>query len=158
MQRLQAFRYALIPSGQQRRDMGRFAGACRFVFNQALALQQQRHEQGLKNLGYAELCRQLTRWRHSAETPWLQQAPTHPLQQSLKDLERAYTNFFVGHARAPRFRKKGRHDSFRYPDPKQVRLDQAGNRIFLPKLGWVRYRNSREVLGTPSSTPNRVNT
>ena len=151
MQRLQAFRYALLPNGQQQRDLGRFAGACRFVFNQALALQQQRHEQGLKKLGYAELCRQLTRWRHSDQTPWLQQAPTHPLQQSLKDLERAYTNFFAGRARAPRFRKKGRHDSFRYPDPKQIRLDQAGRRIFLPKLGWLRYRNSREVLGAVKS-------
>lgn len=44
-------------------------------------------------------------------------------------------------------KKKGRHDSFRYPDPKQIKLDQAHNRIFLPKLGWLRYRNSRDVLG-----------
>lgn len=36
-------------------------------------------------------------------------------------------------------------DSFRYPQG--VKLDQANNRIFLPKLGWMRYRNSREVLG-----------
>ncbi|WP_345370250.1 transposase, partial [Paenalcaligenes hermetiae] len=39
-------------------------------------------------------------------------------------------------------------DSFRYPDPKQIKLDQGNSRIFLPKLGWLRYRNSREVLGT----------
>ena len=147
MQRLQAFRFALVPNGQQQRGMGRFAGACRFVFNQALALQQQRHEQGQKKLGYAELCRLLTGWRHSVETPWLSDAPIHPLQQALKDLERAYVNFFAGRARAPRFKKKGRHDSLRYPDPKQIRLDQGNSRIFLPKLGWLRYRNSREVLG-----------
>ena len=36
---------------------------------------------------------------------------------------------------------------FRYPDPKQIKLDQANSRIFLPKLGWLRYRNSREMLG-----------
>jgi putative transposase len=66
----------------------------------------------------------------------------------LRDLERACTNFFAGRAQAPRFKKKGQHDSFRYPDPKQIRLDQVGNRIFLPKLGWLRYRNSRELLGT----------
>jgi putative transposase len=57
-------------------------------------------------------------------------------------------NFFAGRSRAPRFKKKGRHDSLRYPDPKQIRLDQGNNRIFVPKLGWLRYRNSREVLGT----------
>ncbi len=38
-------------------------------------------------------------------------------------------------------------DSFRYPDPKQIKLDQVNSRIFLPKLGWLRYRNSRDVLG-----------
>jgi putative transposase len=147
MQRLQAFKYELIPSGEQERDMRRFAGSCRFVFNSALALQKERYEQGEKKLGYAGLCKLLTGWRNSSETPWLKDAPTHPLQQALKDLERAYANFFAKRADFPRFKKKGRSESFRYPDPKQIKLDQANSRIFLPKLGWLRYRNSREVLG-----------
>ncbi|WP_205738514.1 RNA-guided endonuclease InsQ/TnpB family protein [Billgrantia endophytica] len=72
---------------------------------------------------------------------------THPLQQSLKDLERAYAHFFAKRADVPRFKKKGRRDSFRYPGPKQIKLDQGNSRVFLPKLGWLRYRNSRDVLG-----------
>lgn len=67
-------------------------------------------------------------------------------------------------------KKKGIGDSFRYPDPKQIKLDQANGRIFLPKLGWMRYRNSRNILGelrnvnssqplsgagTPRHTPHR---
>ncbi|WP_143969930.1 RNA-guided endonuclease InsQ/TnpB family protein, partial [Tepidimonas fonticaldi] len=148
MQRLQAFRYELMPTGEQQRQMRRFAGSCRFVFNKALALQKERYEQGEKKLGYAGLCKLLTEWRNGPETPWLADAPVHPLQQTLKDLERAYANFFAKRANVPRFKKKGQHDSFRYPDPKQIKLDQGNSRIFLPKLGWVRYRNSREVLGT----------
>ncbi|TSE34310.1 RNA-guided endonuclease InsQ/TnpB family protein [Tepidimonas charontis] len=147
MQRLQAFRYELMPTGEQQRQMRRFAGSCRFVFNKALALQKERYEQGEKKLGYAGLCKLLTEWRNGPETPWLADAPVHPLQQTLKDLERAYANFFAKRANVPRFKKKGQHDSFRYPDPKQIKLDQANSRIFLPKLGWVRYRNSRKVLG-----------
>jgi len=147
MQRLQAFKYELMPTGEQQRDMRRFAGSCRFVFNRALALQKERHERGEKKLGYAALCKLLTAWRNSAETAWLADAPVHPLQQTLKDLERAYANFFAKRADFPRFKKRGLHDSFRYPDPKQIRLDQGNSRIFLPKLGWVRYRNSRQVLG-----------
>ena len=147
MQRLQAFKYELIPDGQQARQMRRFAGSCRFVFNKALALQKERYEQGEKKLGYAGLCKLLTEWRNSAETAWLSDAPVHPLQQTLKDLERAYTNFFAKRADFPRFKKKGQSDSFRYPDPKQIKRDQANSRICLPKLGWLRYRNSREVLG-----------
>lgn len=148
MQRLQAYRYQLIPSGEQQRQMGRFAGSCRFVFNKALAVQKQFHEKGEKKLGYAGLCKLLTNWRNGTDTPWLKEAPTHPLQQALKDLERAYTNFFAKRADVPRFKKKGQGDSFRYPDCKQIKLDQANSRIFLPKLGWMRYRNSREVLGS----------
>jgi len=147
IQRLQAFKFALMPTGEQQRLMRRFAGSCRFVFNKALALQKERYAQGEKKLGYAGLCKLLTEWRNGTETPWLKEAPTHPLQQALKDLERAYANFFAKRADFPRFKKKGQGDSFRYPDPKQIKLDQGNSRIFLPKLGWLRYRNSREVLG-----------
>lgn len=147
MQRLQAFKFALVPDGQQERRMRRFAGSCRFVFNEALALQKERHERGEKKLGYAGLCKLLTGWRDSGETAWLADAPVHPLQQTLKDLGRAHANFFAKRADFPRFKKKGQSDRFRYPDPKQIKLDQANNRLFLPKLGWLRYRNSREVLG-----------
>ena len=147
MQRLQAFKYELVPTGEQQRNMRRFAGSCRFVFNKALALQKERYEQGEKKLGYAGLCKWLTEWRNGPETPWLADAPTHPLQQTLKDLERAYANFFAKRADFPRFKKKGQSDSFRYPDAKQIKLDQSNSRVFLPKLGWLRYRSSRQVLG-----------
>ena len=148
MERLQAYRFELRPDGEQQRKMRRFAGACRFVYNRALALQKARYAAGEKKLGYSALCREVTAWRNSADTAWLRDAPIHPLQQALRDLDRAYQNFFAKRAAFPRFRKKGRRDSFRYPDPKQFKLDQANNRLFLPKLGWVRYRNSRDVLGT----------
>lgn len=147
MQRLQAFKYELLPNGQQERHLRRFAGSCRFVYNKALAVQKERFDRGEKKLGYAGLCKLLTAWRNSPETEWLTHAPVHPLQQALKDLERAYSNFFSQRTSLPRFKKKGQSDSFRYPDPNQIKLDQANSRIFLPKLGWLRYRNSREVLG-----------
>ena len=147
MQRLQAFKYELRPTGEQQRQMRRFAGSCRFVYNKALALQKDRYERGEEKLGYAGLCKELTTWRNGAQTPWLADAPIHPLQQTLKDLERAYSHFFAKRAAFPRFKKKGQSDSFRYPDPKQIKLDQSHSRIFLPKLGWLRARFSRDVLG-----------
>ena len=147
MQRLQAFKFELRPNGQQERDMRRFAGACRFVFNKALDLQQRRYAEGHKKLNYAELCKALTAWRREPEIAWLAEAPIHPLQQSLKDLERAYQNFFAKRAAFPNFKKKGRSASFRYPDAKQFKLDAANGRIFFPKLGWMKLRLSRPVLG-----------
>jgi putative transposase len=147
MIRLQAYKFALTPNGQQQRDMRRFAGSCRFVFNKALAMQKTNYEAGNRFIGYADLCKALTGWRNCEETPWLSEAPCHPLQQALKDLDRAYKNFFAKRANFPRFKCKGSGDAFRYPDPKQIKFDQANSRVFLPKLGWVRYRNSRVLLG-----------
>ncbi len=148
MKRLQAFKFELMPNGEQQRDMRRFAGACRFVFNKALALQMTNYEAGSKFIGYVAMAKYLTQWRNGPETPWLKDAPVHPLQHALKDLERAYKNFFAKHADFPRFKRKGQKDSFRYPDAKQFKLDAGNGRIFLPKLGWMRLRLSREVLGT----------
>ena len=147
MQRLQAYKYELQPLVEQQRDMRRFAGSCRFVFNKALALQKENHEAGNKFIGYVAMAKHLTEWRNGTESPWLKEAPCHPLQHALKDLEKAYKNFFAKRADFPRFKRKGSGDSFRYPDPKQIKLDQANSRLFLPKLGWLRYRNSRDVLG-----------
>ncbi|RDK05270.1 RNA-guided endonuclease InsQ/TnpB family protein, partial [Cupriavidus lacunae] len=64
-------------------------------------------------------------------------------------LHSIYKNFFGKRAAFPKFKKKGQRDSFRYPDPKQFKLDQDSGRIFLPKLGWMRLRLSRRVLGKP---------
>jgi putative transposase len=146
MQRLQACKFELKPSGEQQRAMHCFVGSCRFVYNKALALQKERHEHGEKKLGYAGLCALLVEWKADAATRWLIEVSSQALQQTLKDLERAYAHFFARRADFPRFKKKGQSDSFRYPQG--VKLDQANSRIFLPKLGWLRYRNSRNVLGT----------
>ena len=131
--------------------MRRFAGTCRLVFNRALAIQRECHAEGLKNESLNALSKRLTGWRNDPATPWLAQAPVHPQQQALRDLHRAYTNFFAGRAGRPRFRRKWGATRFRYPDSKQFRVDQANSRIFLPKLGWVRYRNSRVIEGTPKN-------
>ena len=147
MKRLQAYKFQLMATPTQERKMARFAGCRRFVYNEALALQERRFESGESRLGYAALCRELTKWRHLKEKSFLAEAPTHPLQQALKDLERAYGNFFGGRGGLPKFHRRGRQDGFRYPDPKQIKHDEVNGRIFLPKLGWMRYRKSREIAG-----------
>jgi len=147
MQRLQAFKYELKPDGGQQRLMRRYAGSCRFVYNKALALQQANHEAGEKYINYVAMAAWLPTWKREAGLEWLKDTPAQPLQHALKDLDKAYQNFFAKRSDFPRFKRKGSGDSFRYPQPKQIKLDQANNRILLPKLGWVRYRNSRDVLG-----------
>lgn len=139
-----AYKYELRPNGEQERQMRRFAGACRFVFNKALALQKEWYAADQQTrFSYVKLANLLPEWR--TELPWLKDAPSQTLQQSFKNLERAYVNFFQKRADFPRFKKNGQSDSFRYPQG--FKIDQANSRIFLPKLGWMRYRNSRNILG-----------
>jgi putative transposase len=70
MQRLQAFKYELMPTNEQQRAMRRFSGSCRFVFNKGLALQKERHATGEKKLGYAGLCKLLVEWKAMPQTNW----------------------------------------------------------------------------------------
>ncbi len=100
-----------------------------------------------KRIGYNGLAGFLRDWKKEEDTAFLAQAHSQVLQQVLKDLDRAYVNFFQKRAELPRFKKKGVHDSFRYPQG--FKLDEDNSRIFLPKIGWVRYRNSRKTEGTP---------
>ncbi len=151
MKCLQAYKYQLKANCTQERLLRQFAGSCRFVFNRALALQRENHEAGNKFIGYVAMAKLLTEWRHAPGTAWLSDAPVHPLQHALKDLERAYKNFFDKRGAFPRFKKKGQGDSFRYPDSKQFKVDQANSRVFLPKVGWIHYRNSRDMEGTPKN-------
>jgi putative transposase len=143
MQRLQAFKFELMPNGGQARDMGRFAGARRFVFNKALDLQKKIYAAEKKQLSFAQLCKHLVVWKQ--EFAWLKESPSQALQQSLKDLDRAYQNLFAKRAGFPKFKKKGQCESFRFPQG--FKIDQPNSRIKLPKLGWIRYRNSRDILG-----------
>lgn len=145
MERLQAFKFELLTNGARHRSMSQFAGCRRVVYNKGLELQAANHASGNKYIQYESLAKNLGIWRH--ELHWLGEAPYHVLQQALKDLDKAFKNFFAKRAAYPARKKKGRGDSFRYPDPKQIKLDQTNDRIFLPKLGWLRYRNSRKVLG-----------
>jgi putative transposase len=137
-------KFELKTSGEQQRLLRCFAGSCQFAFNKTLALQKDRYEQDENKLGYAGLCRQLTGWHSSKDIAKLTNALVHPLQQILKDLEQAYANFFAKRADFPRFKKKGQSDSFRYPNPKPIKLDLVNSCIFLPKLGWIRYLNIQE--------------
>jgi putative transposase len=91
MLRRQGFPFELPPNGQETRHPRQFAGSSRFVYHKALALNTQRYEKKEKRLGYAELCA-LPGWKR--EHPFLSDVPAQALQPALKNLERAYTDFF----------------------------------------------------------------
>ena len=139
-----AFKFEIRPNGEQIRKMKRFCGCSRFVFNKALAWQNEQYGQdnGHK-FSYTEIANLLPQWKK--ELIWLKDCHSQVLQQSLKDLESAFKHFFSKRSDFPKFKKKGVKERFRFPQG--CKIEQENDRLYLPKIGWVRYRNSREVLG-----------
>ena len=139
------FRLYLTP--EQSAQMAQIAGACRFVYNLALEQRRDWWRRGRK-FTFASQCRELTELR--TEVDWLKACPVHALQQALKDLDRAYQNFFASRAAYPTPRRKGVNDSFRFPDPVSLQIKRTGKssgQMRLPKLGWVRLRGWQVLPG-----------
>ena len=117
----------------------------RYVWN--LAVEQQQHWQpGRRAPGYNEQCAQLTAAR--AEHDWLAAGSQTVQQQALRDFAQAMRNFFAGTHRRPTWRKAGVHEGFRQVavKPHHVeRLNRRFGRVWVPKVGWVRFRLSRPV-------------
>ena len=139
-----AFKFELMPNVEQVRKMKQFSGCARFVYNRALAWQNEQYQLDKSfKFSYTKLTALLPEWKR--ELPWLKDCQAQLLQQSIKDLESAFKNFFAKSSDFPKFKRKGFKDSFRFPQ--SSKLEQHNNRIYLPKIGWVRHRNSRNVIG-----------
>ena len=133
-----------MPNGEQIRKMKQFRGCSRFVFNRALNYQNEQYQKDNSfKFSYNKIANLLPEWKR--ELTWLKDCHSQVLQQSIKDLEKAFENFFAKRSDFPKFKRKGEKDSFRFPQG--CKLEQENNRIYFPKIGWVRYRNSRNVLG-----------
>jgi putative transposase len=138
-------RFRLLPTPEQEEAFLAHCRDARYVWN--LAVEQQRHWQpGREAPGYVEQCAQLTEAR--AEYAWLRAGSQTVQQQALRDFAQAMRNFFNGTHRRPRWRKVGVHQGFRQVGVKPHHVDRLNRRlgrVWLPKVGWVRFRLSRPV-------------
>ena len=139
-----SYKYELIPNGEQVRKLKQFCGCCRFVFNKGLEEVKKYYDYTGYLLNYVQLTAFLPKWKQDVD--WLKDCHSQVLQQSMKNLSYGLANYTAGRANFPRFKVKGKKDSCRFPHG--VKSDQNNNRIYLPKIGWVRYRNSRTIVGT----------
>jgi putative transposase len=139
-----AYRFRIYPDAAQKELFRRTIGCCRLVYNLCLDQKMlERERSNPRKLSAFDQMKELTALKD--EFSFLKEPPNHPLQQAIHDLHKAFANFFEGRARFPRFRRKGENDSFRYPDPKQIKV--GTDRIFLPKAGWTRMVLHRPIAG-----------
>ena len=140
-----AFKFELIPTDHQQWLFRCAAGACRFVYNKGLNEKKLHYLQTGKSLSIYAIMKQLTQKKKVAETAWLANAPSQSLQQSLFHLDTAFQRFFDKKSGYPKQKERGDGDSFSYPS--NVKLEEANARVYLPSIGWVRYRKSQKITG-----------
>jgi putative transposase len=146
------YKFRLYATDEQEVLFGQFAGVCRLVYN--LGLEQRREWwRSFRNttgfgISVTSQCRELTALR--AEYDWIAAVSIIPQQQALRDLEKAFQNFFAGRADYPSPRKRGVNDSFRFSgrDCPCRKLNAKWGAVRLPKIGEVKFRLTRAIPGT----------
>ena len=143
------FKYRIYPNESQRDQIARTFGCCRFVYNRALDVKKTAYSETGKSIATNDLIKMIPAWKRDPETSWLAQVDSMALQQSIRDLDRAYKNFFRrvregGKPGFPKFKSR-RHARQSYRTNGGKVLDR--NHIALPKLGNVRAKVSRPLQG-----------
>jgi len=137
-----AFKFRIYPNSTQQNVLAKQFGAVRFVYNHYRAVREGYYLDTGTGLNYNDCAMDLADVL-KVDYPWLKEADSQTIQQTLKDLDRAYVNFFAGRAAYPNFKRKHAKQSIRYPQ----RFKLNGKRIYLPKVGWVKGVFHREIEG-----------
>ncbi len=149
--RYRAYKYRIYPTAAQANALAFHFGAVRYVYNRYRAAREGYYQDTGETLSEADCCLDLTDHKREAGNEWLQQAYNQSLQQAIRDLDRAYRNFFAGRARYPRFKSKRSHQSIRYLFAGSIQLRIANGRIRIPKVGYVKIMQHRRIEGTPKN-------
>lgn len=151
---LRAYKYKINPTNNQKKVMENFFGCARYIFNWGLNRKSEQYAETKENISCFSLIKEVTQLKKEEDFSWLKNVHSQVLQMSLRNLDNAYTGFFKKKKQFPKFKKKSNKQSFQYPQGVKVK----DNKVFLPKIGWVKYYNSREFEGriktvTVSKTP-----
>lgn len=125
---LKAFKYRIYPTKAQEELLNKHIGCVRFVYNLALETKQSAYVSNQTNLSCFDLIKQLPELKE--ECVWLKEVNAQSLQQSITNLDKAYTSFFKGRGNYPVFKKKSNTGSFCVPQG--VRIENG--RLLIPKF------------------------
>lgn len=146
-----AFTFRLVPTAAQHQELVRVAGVCRLIWNIALE-QRLNHWRQFRdatgnNLNFVAQCQQLTDLR--AEFAFIGEVSVIAEQRVLKNLDLAFTRYFSGTGNCPKYKSKSSRDAFSFDarDVRTERLNAKWSRIRLPRIGWIKFRDTRPISG-----------
>ena len=133
-----ATKVRIYPTKQQKVMLNQALGSCRFLYNYYLAKKNEVYRQTGANFNFYACCKDLTGLKKQEDYKWLAEVNAQSLQQTLRNLETAFLNFFRGRTKFPSFKKKSGHDSFHVPQHFTVNQEQSF--IKIPKIGVLQFR------------------
>ena len=155
---IRRYRYRAYPTKTQQASLARLFGCVRFVYNYALDMKTRAYRNGEHTLKFSELSRQLTAMKKTEQYSWLSQVSSVPLQQSLRNLQRAYTHFFdttrtqkSGH---PQFKSRKSTQSATFTRNSNFAIRTISKRksiVRLSKIGDITFIASRPLPSPPTS-------
>lgn len=137
-------KFRIYPNKEQENLINQTIGCCRLVYNIGLDMRNKAFENGEK-LNYSKTSAMLTKLKRNDEFLFLRDVEAVALQQLLRDLDKGFVNFFQKRSRHPQFKSKhNNHQSYRtISQNNNIRI--VGKYIKLPKLGYVKIKQSMEV-------------
>ncbi len=140
------YKFRIYPNKAQAVILSQFFGCCRFVYNRCLSYRKEVYASDKRNVSQYECMRLVTQMRHDPDYAWLSSCDSMSLQESIKDLSKAFANFFEKRGGYPKFHKKSSVQTYRTRNQSGgIRIEE--NRIVLPKLGAVKAKISRCLKG-----------
>lgn len=147
-----AFKYRFYPTPEQETLLRRTMGCTRLVYNRALAVRTQAWYEQKKRVGYSDTSAMLTEWKKQEYLQFLNEVSCVPLQQGLRHLQKAFSNFFDGRAKYPTFKKKRNGGSAEFT---KSAFKFRDGQVFLAKCSEpLSIRWSREL--PPGATPSTI--
>ena len=143
---IRAIKYELNPAKSQVQKLNQIFGNCRFVYNWALDKKIKAYSKDKTFLSCFDLIKELTQIKKEKDFEWLNLSGSQQLQQSVSNLDKAFSNFFRAKKGFPKFKKKNNKQSFRIPQ--SVKVDFESYKFFVPKIGWIKYYKDKPINGT----------
>ena len=126
----------LYPTKEHEQKLWQSVGTARFIYNWALARQEENYKNGGKFISDNDLRKEITLMKQTEEYKWLNEVSNNVSKQAVKDGCNAYKRFFKGLADKPRFKSKRKSKPSFYND--NIKLKVKNNMTLIEKVGWVK--------------------
>jgi putative transposase len=143
---IKGFRYRIYPNKTQEQQVNQMLGNARFVYNWALNTKIEAYQNSKTKISAFTLMMELTKLKKMPEYDWLNLSVAQGLQQSIVNMEKAFTRFYREKKGFPKFKSKHRNKQM-VGFPQNTKIDFEICKIFVNKIGWLRARISREFDG-----------